>query len=348
MLWSAGAAACAGMTRAVSGTGISIVELMILTKVHATVAGVVLIAVVGTSLFIQQQSIEKLRTENRALSQEATRLRRIPDEILTSSVADREELLQRRRDNAELLALRNSVRQLREEAALHQAARSSSRLGGPDNRVADERAATLESMAALGLSASRGDFSALEKLGEAARARIKLRTNEQQYVLGEVQVAFDVLAEEAAKGNETAFQALFRASQMKTQHLSGLAIRALGDAAAAGHDRAVEVLVNPERYQLLRSSTISALRGAAQNGNPRAIESLAEVARDPEASALWGHVTQGLQNSAVAGNETAILSMAAIAKSEGKPGRRMALAALQDAAQTSTLAANVLGAIAEP
>ena len=212
----------------------------------------------------------------------------------------------------------------------------------------ENRTVVLESMKALGVAASRGDFTALDKLAEVAVAKVNARTNLQDYVLRDVQIAFDILGAEAGNGNGTAFEALFRASKMKKQHLSGLAIRALGEAAGMGNEQAVDMLVNPERYQLMRSSTVSALRTAAQNGNIKAIDSLAEVARDPKQSALWVCVTEGLQNAALAGNSSAIDAMTAIARAENKPGFRMALVTLQDAASNHPQAAEALRGLNVP
>jgi hypothetical protein len=264
-------------------------------------------------------------------------------EQVAANRADLDELASLRKANAELLPLRNEVRQLREQVAVLRTARmADAPLRGTVNTAAEDRASVLESMKALGAAASRGDFGALDKLGEIATGRVSARTNQQEYVLGDVKLAFDVLGAEAGNGNDTAFQALARASRMKKQHLTGLAIQALGEAAEKGNEQALDMLVNPERYQLLLSSTVFALRAPAQNGNPRAIDALARVGLDEKATPLWGAVTEGLQSATIDGNPNAINAMTVIARSAGKPGQRMAFLALEDAAANHPQAAEAL------
>jgi hypothetical protein len=82
----------------------------------------------------------------------------------------------------------------------------------------------------------------------------------------------------------------------------------------------------------VRSSTVSALRPAAENGNPRAIQALAEVAADENARSLWWLTAGGLEKAAISGNITAIDAMALLARSENSSVRKMALMTLEHAA----------------
>ena len=104
-------------------------------------------------------------------------------------------------------------------------------------------AAVDDAITQLGVAASRGDFSALDKLAELAAAAMKARTNEHQYVLGHLDSAFRVLGTEAGNGNDTAFQALWIAT--RKDHLQGLATLQLGTAAAMGNEKALEPLLAP-------------------------------------------------------------------------------------------------------
>jgi hypothetical protein len=196
-------------------------------------------------------------------------------------------------------------------------------LAAPANSAAAAQDLILE----LGLAASKGDLAALDKLAELAATALAARTNQSDWVLGDVKRAFDLLGAEAGKGNDLAFQSLWRATRMKH-----LAIRALGDAAGAGNEKALEPLLDPERYLLLRSSTLGALKPAADNGNARAIAAIAAIADDPKATALWHTAANGLENAALSGNATAIDALAKIAKSENAGVRKEALLALENAA----------------
>jgi hypothetical protein len=138
------------------------------------------------------------------------------------------------------------------------------------------------------------------------------------------------MGEEAGKGSDTAFQALWRATRMNS--LKGMAIHALGDAAAMGNEKALEPLLDPKRYLLLESSATGALVPAAQSGNVRAIEQLAAVTNDPKKQPLWGFVINGVEKPATAGNATAIDALAVIGRSENKNLRETALRALENAA----------------
>ena len=131
------------------------------------------------------------------------------------------------------------------------------------------------------------------------------------------------------QGNDTAFQALWRATRNKS--LDGLAIRALGQAAALGHEQSLAILIEPERHMLLRTSTISALKPAAEVGNQRAIDALAAVTADPKSRGLWYMVASGLEKATIAGNATAIDAMAVIAQSGSDQMRKVALLALENA-----------------
>jgi len=245
--------------------------------------------------------------------------------------AESEQLQRLRGEQVELLQLRNEVAQLRQQFALMKVPRPGTVQNQPVAQAATnaDPNATKETMRQLGFAASRGDFSALDKLAEHAAAAIKARTNVQQYVLADVDDAFDVLGSEAGQGNDTAFQALWRATRNK--NLDGLAIRALGQAAALGHEQSLAILLEPERHLLLRSSTVSALRPVAEAGNPRAIDALAAVSMDEKSKALWHLAASGLEKATIAGNAAAIDAMTVFARSENVSVRRVALLALENA-----------------
>lgn len=124
---------------------------------------------------------------------------------------------------------------------------------------------------------------------------------------------------------------VWRATRMKP--LSDMAIMALGQAAGLGNEKALEPLLDPERYLLTPLTSItSALIPAAGSGNVRAIEALATVVADPKRQPSWSMVADGLAKPAEAGNATAIDALAMLARAENPDVRRTALIALENAA----------------
>ena len=84
--------------------------------------------------------------------------------------------------------------------------------------------------------------------------------------------AFDVINEAALQTNSIAFQAI--STVWQTAELLGPATKSLGLLAGAGNEDALEMLLHPEQYGLTLSTTVAALRHAADNGNQKAIETL--------------------------------------------------------------------------
>jgi hypothetical protein len=99
-----------------------------------------------------------------------------------------------------------------------------------------------------------------------------------------------------------------------------------------GNEKALEPLLDPQRYLLTVSSCVGALKPAADSGNVRAIGALAGVANDPKQAGLWYMAASGLEKSAIAGNETAIDALAVLGHTENKSIRETALRALETAA----------------
>jgi hypothetical protein len=222
------------------------------------------------------------------------------------------------------------VRSLRERVSTAELTAPAAREQPATTPTSASRSATQEEMKQLGLAAAQGDLAALDKLSELATSAIKARTNLQQWVLGDVKLAFDVLGAEAGNGNEVAFDQLWRATRM--DHIQGLAITALGQAAGLGNEKALEPLLDPERYLFHRTSTVGALKPAADAGNPRAIEALAAFANQPNTRASWYMVARGLEKAALTGNGTAIDALAVIGADQNPNSRRAALLALERAA----------------
>ena len=140
----------------------------------------------------------------------------------------------------------------------------------------------------LGLAVAQGDPTALEKLLAMAKAELQyFNTNGvgmndterdvlSRQTFAPLQAAFDAITDEATKGNQAALQALSTAIQIP--ELQGPAIHSAGILAGNGDEVALQILLNPKDYQVPLSSTIDALKPAADNGNQKAIDALAAVA----------------------------------------------------------------------
>ena len=319
-----------GAATAISGVGagLTVLKVMGMTKLQIAAAAAVVLGVVTTPIAVQQRSLNRVRQENVALRQNAVELAAQRETALASLKVQPAvpETQLSEAEHIELLRLRNEVRQLREQT------RNGMSASAP-KPPADAAPAEPDAIAQLGVAASRGDFTALDKLSELVAAAMKARTNEHEYVLRHIDPAFTVLASEAGKGNDTALRALWIAT--RNNQIAGLATFALGEAAGMGNEKALEPLLDPERYGLLLSSTVSALKPAAEAGNGRAIDALAAVAADPKHKALWYMTAQGLEKAALSGNARAVDALSLIARSDNSDNRiagKQALRALENAA----------------
>jgi hypothetical protein len=183
-LTSSVSAASAGAV-CVTGLGGSILRLMPLTKVQtAAIAGAIVVGALTTPVVVQQRSLYHAREENRAVRQQATELVARPE----WTAVDEQKPQRLRDEHVELLRLRSEVQQLREHIALGGGLRSDSATltGAPSPEEDDVK----KRMRELGWAASRGDFSALDKLAHFSDAVWKARTNDQQWVHGDIQEAF--------------------------------------------------------------------------------------------------------------------------------------------------------------
>ncbi|MDB6112394.1 MAG: polymerase, sigma-24 subunit, subfamily, partial [Pedosphaera sp.] len=199
-------------------------------------------------------------------------------------------------------------------------------------------------MRELGLAVAQGDPTALGKLEALSKAAhetfntngARLKTDEergrlQTEAFSPVKEAFDVLGEEAGKGNTNALQALARATQM--QYLRGFALQSLGEVAGQGNESVLEALLNPDKYGLLLSGTVSALKPAADNGNQKAIDALAAVTTDDNNRALWFLAAEGLEKAAGAGNSAAIDALIGLSGSTDRNVQAAAIRGLQRASE---------------
>jgi hypothetical protein len=80
---------------------------------------------------------------------------------------------------------------------------------------------------------------------------------------------------------------------------------ALGIAAAAGNEQALEMLLHHQDWNILLSSTVFALRAPAEKNNERAVDFLADVIGNPKHRPLWYGASNALQAAAFNGSPKA-------------------------------------------
>jgi len=279
-------------------------------------------------VLVQSRTIRQLRNDSAALRNQ------VEAPILALPEAPAQ---QARVDNEEVMRLRNEVRQLRAKVQSDAPPIFSNLV--PSYISFESKAHELT------YAASKGDLTALDKLGELVLAANE-RLRKGQNPTDDTRAFRDAFAELGRKAgtNETALQAVFRS--VRTKYLEGYGIHALGFAAAAGNERALDPLVDPERYALQQSSTVSALKPAAEAGNARAIEALADVISQENARPLWYMAATGLEAAAGNGSAVAINSLAQLVMTDEKNARRAAFLALERAALKQPLALEALQRLA--
>jgi HEAT repeat protein len=91
------------------------------------------------------------------------------------------------------------------------------------------------------------------------------------------------------------------------------------------------MLINPDKYGILLSSSVSALGPPAEVGNQKAIDALAAVTRDEKNQALWFLVANGLAPAAESGNPVAVDGLIAMTVSTNLSVRNEVVSALKKA-----------------
>ena len=164
---------------------------------------------------------------------------------------------------------------------------------------------TASQMRALGERAAKGDETALgeiEAIRETIYQDIDYERDHDRAVsnLKLMRGAFDVLGEEAGKNSAKALQALKIA--LATEGLSSFAPDALGTAAAAGNQEALDMLLHHDQWGILLSTTVFSLKKPAANNNEQAVDFLIEVLGNPDDRALWLAASRELVPASVKGN----------------------------------------------
>jgi len=111
------AAVFAGAAAAAAGSTFNLLNLMSMTKLKAGLLGAAVVVGAGTPIVVQQQSVSRLRAENRELREQSQQLEQFRSEKLVGLRVDAEELDRLRKEVAELHRLRAEVALLRRESA---------------------------------------------------------------------------------------------------------------------------------------------------------------------------------------------------------------------------------------
>ncbi len=159
---------------------------------------------------------------------------------------------------------------------------------------------------------ARGDSAAFgewQRVAEELYRGIDYKKDEARMMtnLALMSAVVEVLGAEIAAGSPEALDAIQRA--LSIPRLKSFAPKALGLAAAAGHEESLEMLLDHRRWGILLSSTVSALEKPAARNNDRAVEFLAGVLAEPRNRPLWLMASQALGPAANAGNARAVAAL---------------------------------------
>ncbi|EEF61854.1 RNA polymerase, sigma-24 subunit, ECF subfamily [Pedosphaera parvula Ellin514] len=304
-------------------------------KIAASVAVAAVVAVQWYQIASQNRQVDILREH------QAVKVVRAPEAKPGFNQIETHELEQLR---TEKVRLNNELSQLRKQLALQKPLEAQT---APTQALLNTSPFSEQEVLARRLAegVAQGDPTALGKLTELSatlhqefNAKVPtLKTDQERgdfsrQLFAPLHSAFDILGEEAAKGNENALKAFGRAIQI--DYLKGNAISSIGDLTGHGHEGLVDLLIDPKRFNINipLSSTLSALKPAADSGNEKAIEAIAAVAMDGNAQPLWFLAANGLGNAAESGNSTAIDALINLSTTTNQSVRNAVVSGLKRAA----------------
>jgi RNA polymerase sigma factor (sigma-70 family) len=336
------AAVLAGTTVATATTAAT-VKTIAMTTLQKTLITATIATVVSTGIYEARQAstlrnqLQTLQQQQAPLAEQIQQLQRERDDATNRLASLANELAKMKNNNIELLKLRNEMAMLRRNQT---AAQMPTNPSSSTNETAGPSPEDLGRE--LGLAVVRGDAGAFDKLlAESQTEHQSFNTNNiglddtkrgelSSRTFAPINAAFDIISDAAAKDNQPALDALARALQIN--ELNGLAIRSLGVLAGNGDAGALEILINPEKYGVLPASSVGALQPAADNGNQKAIDALAAVAKDQKDQPLWYMAANGLTKAAAAGNPVAIDALISMSSSTNRTVQNAVAQALRGAA----------------
>jgi hypothetical protein len=325
---------------------IATTKIIAMTTLQKAAVTAAIAVVAGAGIYETRQNSE-LRKQNQALQQQQAplaeqvqQLQRGHDEAAQQLAALRQDNARLNRNVTELPRLRNEVAQLRLSQASTQPAAPSTL--SPIEPAKETSPEGIDIGRELGMAVVKGDPTAMDKILALSKTEHEsFRTNQiglddtqrgdlSRLTFAPLHAAFQVIGEAGTTGNQFAFDALARA--LPIPELTGMAVQSLGVLAGNGDEGALEVLLHPKKYKVLLASTVGALKPAADNGNQKAIESLAAVAQDTNSRALWFMAADGLNKAAGSGNSVAIDALTGLLESTNQSVQRTAISGLKMAA----------------
>lgn len=157
----------------------------------------------------------------------------------------------------------------------------------------------------LGRRAAEGNLDAIDKLVDAKKDLYKGidYRNEPERVRNNalmMRAAFAEISKAVISGNEKAYTSLEYAV---TKHdLESWAATALGEVAAKGHKKALNVLIEYKTNGIPKSTAVRALHTSAEKMIPEAVEFMIQIIEDEKSKALWGPAADSLGSAAARGN----------------------------------------------
>jgi len=317
-----------------------------MTTLQKTLIAATITAAVGTGIYeVRQVSklqthVETLQQQQAPLTEQIQQLQGERDEATRQLTSLRDENERLNRNTGELLRLRGEVSLLRR--AQDTAGKSANSSASPGATTPNQEQAAADLGRELGRAVVRGDPGAFDKLAELSKAahksfnanRVGLDDTQRgelaSRTFAPVRAAFEAIGEAAVKGNQVAIEAVERALQVP--ELKGQAVEIVGTLAGNGNEAALEMLLNPDKYGILLSSSVFALRSAAEAGNPKAIDALASVTKDETHRALWLEVANSLAPAADSGNAVAVDALIAMSVATNQQVRNAVILGLKRAA----------------
>jgi ankyrin repeat protein len=185
---------------------------------------------------------------------------------------------------------------------------------------------TREAMRAIAKRIAEGDDAAYDELSGAARELYRgidfqKEAARMELNMFKMKAAFDVLGEEAGKGNDKAMGALKRCLRDRSSRLSSFAPDALGIAAAAGQEEALDMLLHHGEWGVLESSAVFAMAAPASANRERAVEFMVSWLSNPQhhGGGMALSATEALKQAADKGNAQARAALAKYREANPEP-----------------------------
>jgi RNA polymerase sigma factor (sigma-70 family) len=339
------AAALTGTTLATTAT-VTATKAIAMTTLQKTLITTTITILAGAGIYEARlasqlrNQVQTLQQQQAPLAEQIQELQREHDETTRQLASLRDENERLNRNTGELLRLRGEVSLLRR--AQDTAGKSANSNASQADTTTNQEQAAINIGRTLGLAVVRGDAGALDKVAELSKAAHKnFNTNRvglddtqrgelSSRTFAPIQAAFDVIGEAAAAGNQVAIEAVEHALQIP--ELKGGAVEIVGILAGKGNEAAIEMLINPDKYGILLSSSVFALRSAADAGYQSAIDALAAVAKNENQKVLWLGAADGLNAAAGSGNAVAIDALISLSTSTNQNVRSAVIPGLEKAA----------------